>query len=232
MRKVSVMFVLMFTVLSLARAQEFKKEDFDTDIKKISYMMGMDVGASLSRIPDEVDIELLQQGIIDAKNEKPLFSAKEVMAFRQEFLSRKMKELSEKNHSEGKKFFEENKKKKGVKVTDSGLQYKVMNEGSGKSPVAEDTVKVNYRGTLLDGTEFDSSYKRGEPVSFPLDRVIKGWTEGLQLMKEGAKYIFYVPSELAYGDNGAGSKIAPGSSLIFEIELLEVSADEQTKGKE
>jgi FKBP-type peptidyl-prolyl cis-trans isomerase len=123
---------------------------------------------------------------------------------------------------EGKKFLEENAKKEGVNVTSSGLQYKVIKEGYGTKPKATETVVVHYRGTLIDGTEFDSSYKRNQPISFPLNGVIAGWTEGLQLMKTGAKYEFYIPYNLAYGERGAGGVIPPYATLIFEVELLEV----------
>jgi len=124
--------------------------------------------------------------------------------------------------SKGDKFLAENKTKEGVKTTPSGLQYKVLKEGSGKSPAATDTVVCQYRGTLIDGTEFDSSYKRNEPAEFPLNRVIPGWTEGVQLMKEGSKYQFFIPSNLAYGMRGAGDLIGPNEALIFEIELIRV----------
>lgn len=124
--------------------------------------------------------------------------------------------------AKGKQFLAENGKKEGVKTTDSGLQYEVLTKGEGKSPKTTDTVLVHYRGTLLDGTEFDSSYKRNEPIEFPLNRVIPGWTEGVQLMKEGAKYKFFIPSELAYGASGAGGAIGPNETLIFEVELLKV----------
>lgn len=123
----------------------------------------------------------------------------------------------------GQAFLQENAKKDEVKTTPSGLQYKVLTEGTGKSPKATDTVTVNYRGSLLDGTEFDSSYKRGEPISFPLNRVIPGWTEGVQLMKEGAKYQFYIPANLAYGKQGTpGGPIGPDETLIFDVELIKV----------
>lgn len=122
----------------------------------------------------------------------------------------------------GKAFLAENASKPGVQQTASGLQYKILKEGSGKSPKATDTVLVHYRGTLLDGTEFDSSYKRNQPISFPLNRVIPGWTEGLQLAKEGGKIELYIPSQLAYGSRGAGGAIGPDETLIFEVELLEV----------
>lgn len=124
--------------------------------------------------------------------------------------------------AKGEKFLEDNAKKEGVTTTASGLQYKVLTPGTGKSPKATDTVLVHYRGTLISGTEFDSSYKRKEPISFPLNRVIAGWTEGVQLMQEGAKFEFYIPSKLAYGSRGAGRDIGPNEALIFEVELLKV----------
>ncbi len=122
----------------------------------------------------------------------------------------------------GQQFLQENAKKEGVKSTPSGLQYVVLTEGQGKSPKATDTVLVHYKGTLLDGTEFDSSYKRNAPISFPLNQVIPGWTEGVQLMKEGGKYRFFIPSNLAYGSRGAGGAIGPDETLIFDVELLKV----------
>lgn len=125
--------------------------------------------------------------------------------------------------AKGEKFLEENGKKEGVTTTASGLQYKVLTPGTGKSPKATDTVLVHYRGTLINGTEFDSSYKRREPISFPLNRVIAGWTEGVQLMQEGAKFEFYIPARLAYGSRGAGRDIGPNEALIFEVELLQVN---------
>jgi FKBP-type peptidyl-prolyl cis-trans isomerase len=122
----------------------------------------------------------------------------------------------------GEDFLKENAKKEGVKTLEDGLQYKVLKEGSGKSPAATDTVEVNYRGTLIDGTEFDSSYKRGETASFPVNRVIKGWTMALQKMKEGSKWMLYIPPTLAYGDRGAGGLIGPNETLVFEVELIKV----------
>ena len=122
----------------------------------------------------------------------------------------------------GQQFLQENAKRDGVKTTASGLQYEVLTEGQGKSPKATDTVVVHYRGTLIDGTEFDSSYKRGQPIDFPLNQVIRGWTEGVQLMKEGSKYRFFIPSNLAYGSRGAGGVIGPDETLVFDVELLKV----------
>src|SRR5262249_24924233 len=144
-------------------------------------------------------------------------------------LQDKQKAMADKNLADGKKFLEDNKKKEGVKTTASGLQYKVLKEGSGQPPKATDTVTVDYRGTLIDGTEFDSSYKRGQPATFPLNGVIKGWTEGLQLMKPGAKYQFFIPSDLAYGPRAMGPDIAANSTLLFEVDLKSV-APESTAG--
>jgi FKBP-type peptidyl-prolyl cis-trans isomerase len=124
--------------------------------------------------------------------------------------------------AKGERFLQDNATKEGVVTTASGLQYKVITEGTGKSPKATDTVLVHYAGTLINGTEFDSSYKRKEPIEFPLNRVIPGWTEGVQLMKEGAKYRFFIPSKLAYGPRGAGRDIGPNEALIFDVELLKV----------
>jgi FKBP-type peptidyl-prolyl cis-trans isomerase FklB len=133
-----------------------------------------------------------------------------------------MQKLSEKNKADGEKFLVENGKKEGVKTLPSGLQYKEIAPGTGKSPKTTDTVTTHYKGTLIDGTEFDSSYKRGEPVSFPVSGVIAGWTEALQLMKEGAKWQLFVPPNLAYGERGAGREIGPNATLIFEVELISI----------
>jgi len=130
--------------------------------------------------------------------------------------------MAESPLEQGEKFLAENKTKEGVKTTESGLQYKVITEGTGKQPTASDTVVCHYRGTHIDGTEFDSSYKRGEPTEFPLGGVIRGWTEGVQLMKEGSKYQLFIPAKLAYGSRGAGGVIEPDETLIFEIELIKV----------
>ena len=137
-------------------------------------------------------------------------------------MAAKAKAKAEAVKVESKKFLEENAKKEGVKTTESGLQYTVIKEGEGAKPKATDTVKVHYKGTLVDGTEFDSSYKRGEPISFPLNGVIKGWTEGLQLMPVGSTYRFFIPSDLGYGDRGAGADIPGGAALIFDVELIQV----------
>ena len=191
---------------------------------KVSYSIGLNIGFNLNRQNVQINPDVLSAGIKDAIAGKPQLTTdqvKEVMTTFEKDMQQKQKAAGEKNASEGAKFLEENKKKEGVKTTASGLQYKAIKEGTGAQPKATDTVTVNYRGTLINGTEFDSSYKRGEPASFPLNGVIKGWTEGLQLMKVGSKYQFFVPPNLAYGERTVGPDITPNSTLIFEVELLD-----------
>ena len=206
----------------------------DTGLKdqkdKVSYAIGLDIGSTMKRQMIDVNDELLNAGIKDGlSGAKPRMTDEEVKdvmsTFQKEMMAKQAaarKEAGEKNATEGKKFLDQNKTKEGVKTTASGLQYKVLKEGTGTPPKATDTVKVNYRGTTIDGKEFDSSYKRGEPATFPVNRVIKGWTEGLQLMKPGSKYQLFVPADLAYGERGAGADIGPNSTLVFDVELLEV----------
>lgn len=201
---------------------------------KVSYSIGLDIGTTFKKQKMELNADALVAGLRDALGgAKPLLSDDEVRQVMMQF-SKDMREktaaankdAAEKNTQEGEKFLAENKTKPGVKTTASGLQYKVEKEGNGQAPKETDTVVVNYRGTLIDGTEFDSSYKRGEPATFPVNRVIKGWTEALQLMKPGSKYQLFIPSGLAYGERGAGGDIGPNAMLIFEVELLSVKPPE------
>src|SRR5438270_1954168 len=201
---------------------------------KVSYSIGLDIGMTFQKQKMEINSDVLAAGLKDGlSGAKPLLSPEEVRQVMTQF-SKDMrektaaanKEAADKNTKEGEKFLAENKAKPGVKTTASGLQYKVEKEGSGTPPKETDTVEVNYRGTLIDGTEFDSSYKRGEPATFPVDRVIKGWTEALHLMKPGAKYHLYIPSDLAYGPGGTGGDIGPNATLIFEVELMSVKPGE------
>lgn len=204
--------------------------ELKTDKEKLSYSIGMDIGGKLKQQSIEVDPELLAQGLKDSYGGgKTILTEDEARQAFMEFQQRQMAKqaeanrvLGEKNKADGEKFLAENAKKEGVKTLPSGLQYKVITPGKGKSPKATDTVTTNYRGTLIDGTEFDSSYKRGQPATFPVSGVIPGWTEALQLMKEGAKWELYLPSSLAYGDRGAGKEIGPNAALIFEVELISI----------
>ncbi len=197
-----------------------------TDKQKFSYGIGLQIGQSLSQQPFEVDHDALILAIKDAlagkESRVSLKELQRVMAAEEKKLNEKQTAAADDNLKIGKAFLEDNKKKNGIKTTASGLQYRVIKEGSGESPTLDDTVTVNYRGTLLDGTEFDSSYKRGQPATFPLKGVIKGWQEALPMMKKGAKWEIFVPSELAYGPRGAGGSIGPNETLIFEIELLDI----------
>ncbi len=214
-------FGLMLLVGSGAAAADEAME-LKTDTQKFSYAFGLDVGSYLQGEFKGFDLNLaaIQQGIKDAYNPagKPLMTEEEAMQTRKDFSEKMLNASKEK----AEKFLEENKKKPGVQTTASGLQYKVVKEGEGPKPTAEDTVKVHYKGTLLDGTEFDSSDREKGPVQFPVNGVIPGWTEALQLMKAGSIFELYLPPELAYGDNGAPPVIKPASMLKFEVELLEV----------
>jgi len=217
--------IVSASLLALPLFGQEKSPQLKDQKDKVSYSIGMNIGLNLSRQKVDINPDLLVAGIKDAIAGKPQLTqdqVKDVMTQFEKDMEQKQKAAGEKNKADGTKFLEENKKKEGVKTTASGLEYKVLKEGTGAQPKATDMVTVNYRGTLIDGTEFDSSYKRGQPATFPLNGVIKGWTEGLQLMKAGSKYQFFVPSNLAYGERAVGAEIAPNATLIFEVELLEV----------
>jgi FKBP-type peptidyl-prolyl cis-trans isomerase len=211
-------------------AKALKKENLDSQKKKVSYAIGLDIGQNFKARSMDIDLDILAQGLKDSqKSEKPLLNTEEIQKIMTQFQQDMMKIEQEKRTSQGQgnkvkeqAFLKENSQKPGVKVTASGLQYIVISEGSGPQPKESDTVKVHYRGTLLDGTEFDSSYKRNQPAVFPLKGVIKGWGEALQLMKVGSKYQIFLPSSLAYGEQGAGQVIGPNATLIFEVELLSI----------
>ena len=203
--------------------------ELNTDEQKLGYIIGMDIGKSLRQQGTEIDIDSLMDAVRATYNGEELaMTDEQAAAIRQEYVQkRQAAQQAEaaaaggKNLAEGQKFLAENKVKEGVQTTASGLQYKVLTMGDGAKPAATDTVKVHYRGTLLDGTEFDSSYARNEPISFALNRVIAGWTEGVQLMPIGSKYMFYIAPDLAYGEAGGGP-IPPNSTLVFEVELLDI----------
>ena len=193
-------------------------------MNKISYALGLGIGQQLKSMNiDDFCIEDFTKSISDVMSGKETaMNSREAQSMLNEYFQKKEKEQAQIAIAEGKVFLEENAKRACVTKTKSGLQYEVLTEGTGKSPKATDTVRCHYEGTLLDGTVFDSSYKRGEPADFGLNQVIPGWTEGVQLMKEGAKYRFYIPYLLAYGERGAGAQIPPYSTLIFDVELIKV----------
>jgi len=218
--------IFLFVSVGFAEDNTALKNEKD----RLSYAIGMDIGKGLQSQDIDVNPEVLAQGIWDTMSGgKTLMTDQEYVAtmtaFKQEMSQRqiaKMKEMSDKNLKDGEQFLAENKTREGVVTLPSGLQYKVIKEGAGKTPKSTDTVTVNYKGTLINGTEFDSSYRRGQPATFPVKGVIPGWIEALQLMKEGAKWELYIPSNLAYGEKGAGRTIPPNSALIFEVELISV----------
>ena len=240
MRKTIKLSLIAASVLALTACnQEAKKEQADVKLDTVAQQQAYGIGASVGNflnkdladkkeIGIELDQALLMRGFEDAlagnakideeKIREVLTALDESVRTKQE---EKAKVESEKSKAEGEKYLADNAKKEGVMVTESGLQYEVMSEGEGAKPVATDVVKVHYKGTLLDGTEFDSSYSRNEPTTFPLNRVIPGWTEGVQLMPVGSKFKFVIPPELAYGDQDTPS-IPANSTLVFEVELLKV----------
>jgi len=200
--------------------------DLDTDKKRFSYFVGLQIGQQIKNDGIELDEAAFVAAIKDiAAGTPPRLSQAELQATLQRVQQQRTADAAkagEANRLEGERFLASNKKKAGVKETASGLQYKVIKAGTGAKPKGTSTVEVHYRGTLINGTEFDSSYSRGQPATFPVNGVIKGWTEALQLMQEGAKWQLFIPSELAYGSRGTGADIGPNSTLIFDVELLKI----------
>ena len=201
--------------------------ELETDAQKLGYIIGMDIGSSLKQQGAELDLDSLFEAIRATYKGEPLaMTPEEAATVREEFIAKRRaaaegerQSQGAANAAEGDKFLLENRVKEGVQVTESGLQYKVIQMGDGAKPAATDRVTVHYRGKLLNGEEFDSSYSRNQPMTFQLDQVIPGWTEGVQLMPVGSKFMFYIPPGLAYGENGGGP-IGPNATLIFEVELL------------
>jgi FKBP-type peptidyl-prolyl cis-trans isomerase len=228
-------YALFGLMLVSAPASAVQATELTTETQKLSYALGLDLGNYFKTLGEDFDLAIVSQGIDDSYNgKKALMTAEEAQKVQQQFATRqqekqlqKVTAMTEANKAAAKKFLDENKGKDGVKTTASGLQYKVVKQSKGEKPKATDTVKVHYRGKLLDGTEFDSSYKRNQPAEFGIDQVIPGWTEALQLMEVGSTYELYIPPELAYGDRGAPPVIEPGSMLIFEVELLGVTPAEK-----
>jgi len=237
-----VMSILVFSYLAAAilgcapeqpAAEEEPKLDSQKD--RISYTIGLNIGNDFVQQDLDIETELLLLGIEDAlSGHEPRLSEEEmiaeIQAFQQQLQQQQMEKiqaLAEENKVESEAFLKENAEKEGVVVRDSGLQYKVIEPGEGESPEVDSVVTVHYRGMLVDGTEFDSSYSRNEPATFPVNGVIPGWGEALPLMKEGAKWKLFIPADLAYGESGAGEQIGPNAALIFEVELL--SIEEKTE---
>jgi len=218
------MFVAVLGVVLLAN--QLSAQDLKSQKEKMSYIIGMDMGKNLKNQSIDIDQAAFARGIKDAfSGGKSSLTDEEIRqtmtAFQKEMMA-KSQALGEKNKKEGEAFLAGNKKKQGVITLPSGLQYKVISAGKGTKPKPTDTVTVQYRGTLIDGTEFDSSYRRGQPATFPVNGVIPGWTEALGLMQEGAKWQIFVPSNLAYGEKGTGGQIGPNATLIFEVELISI----------
>jgi len=220
--------------LVIAAASAVEKSELTTPQQRTSYSLGANIGGNLKRQVADLDLDakMLAAGVADALAGKSALSETEIEealgAFQKEMQDKaqaRQKAEGEANARKGEAFLAANAKKDGVKTTASGLQYKVLKTGTGKSPKATDIVKVHYHGTLIDGTVFDSSVQRGEPVSFPVEGVIPGWVEALQLMKEGDKWQLVIPAKLAYGEQGAGGPIGPNSTLIFEVELLTIESN-------
>ncbi len=230
MKQIFLFIWAVLYVLFTSCAQETEKTELTTKSEKMSYALGANIGASIKPAAAEIDYDALIQGVKDTlEGRTPLLTVPENQQFLGELTAllrtksnEKSKKLGEKNMKEGEAFLAENKEKADVTTTASGLQYEVMKEGSGAKPQKTDRVSVHYAGTLIDGTEFDSSYKRGSPAAFAVTGVIKGWTEVLQLMNVGSKYRVSIPSDLAYGLRGSPPTIGPNATLIFEVELLDI----------
>ena len=211
-----------------------------SDEQKLSYAMGLDLGEYFKGLDDKFDLGVLQQGIIDGYNgNKPLLSPEDAAAIQQAFAKRQQDKqiqktvaMVQKNRKAAEEFLKANRTKEGVVETKSGLQYKVIKKGQGAKPIPSDTVKVHYKGTLIDGKEFDSSYKRNEAAVFQVNQVIPGWQEALPLLATGTTAELYIPPDLAYGDRGAPPVIEPGSLLIFQVELLEIQPPAKDKAAE
>lgn len=235
--------IILFIVMIVPAGKSFSQGvQLQSHLDSLAYSIGYNFGFSLKRDSLYLDLDIIRKAMEDVLAEKqPLLNQQQMSALlqshvdkmkaKQAEMQQKMEEerkmMGEENRRKGREFLEANKQREGVNVTPTGLQYEVLKEGEGASPTANDVVKVHYKGTLINGEVFDSSYDRGKPIEFNLSGVIKGWTEGVQLMKEGGKYKFYIPSELAYGARGAGQAIGPDETLIFEVELLEIVKKEQ-----
>ena len=234
LRFLAVLLILTYLLgCAPEEASSASEVKLDTPKNRISYTIGVNIGQDFKSQQMDIDPDALLMGLKDTLSGKELQltedeMAQEVQNFQEEMQAKLIAEREEqavKNKAEGEAFLAENAKQEGVVVTESGLQYKVVEPGDGDSPGPADVATVHYRGTLIDGTQFDSSYDRGQPASFPVGGVIPGWTEALQLMKPGAKWQLFIPAELAYGERGAGQDIGPNATLLFDVELLSVEKE-------
>lgn len=224
MRKLSLLLTMALVLLVALPCKSQKKvKELKTLEDSAAYAIGMQFGQALKQGNlQNINIEILTKGLQDELNGAAIMDQHQYESTLEAFFTKKMKEDNAEKVAEGEKFLAENAKRPEVKTTASGLQYEVITEGTGAKPAATSTVRVHYEGTTIAGKVFDSSYQRNEPAEFPLNRVIAGWTEGLQLMTVGSKYKFYIPYDLAYGERGAGQDIKPFETLIFVVELLEI----------
>jgi len=228
-----VLAAAVFVTLNAPAFAQSEKGAEGTDVsnEKVSYVIGYDLFTKVKNNYDDVNVDAFLKGMQDAVEGTPAMEKKEMenamAAFKQKLRQKQMEKTQtalKENKAAGAAFMEENKDKEGVKTLDNGIQYIVLKEGTGKSPEKSDKVKCHYKGMTIDGEVFDSSYKRGEPAAFKLDEVIKGWTETIPKMKTGGKWKIFIPADLAYGNQGAGKVIEPGSTLIFEVELLSIES--------
>jgi len=211
----TLLFAICFSISANAQGDQMKIE---TQLDSVTYVLGGQLVSFFGEDLEKINFDILKAGALDSKNGINKLEGVNIDQIMQAYMNGKVQAVK----SEGEEWLAENAKKEGIVVTASGLQYEVMEEGTGAKPLATDKVEVHYHGTLINGTVFDSSVERGEAISFPLNGVIPGWTEGVQLMKTGAKYRFYIPSELAYGERGQGAVIPPYSVLIFEVQLISI----------
>ena len=230
--KALVLLALLSTLIACEQKEEMQTEaapaaadGLSSDADRLSSGLGMIIGERVLKQYEEVDYALLIEGMkAQHQSQTTLITIEDAGAALNAYTEQQLAAQTEANKMKGTTYLEENASKEGVTVTDSGLQYSVVTQGDGAKPMATDQVTVHYRGTLIDGTEFDSSHSRGEPATFGLNQVIPGWTEGVQLMNIGSKYLFVVPHELGYGERGAGGAIGPFETLIFEVELIEIKS--------
>jgi FKBP-type peptidyl-prolyl cis-trans isomerase FklB len=218
-------FLILLIIANLTTNIKMSAQKLNNEIDSVSYSLGVNIGENIKTQFPDIDLKNFEAAIKDVldDNKKPSISGADAQKTIQEYFTKQQAKASESVVEEGKKFLAENSKKENVVTLESGLQYEVIKTGEGTKPTLNDQVTTHYHGTLIDGTVFDSSVERGEPASFPVSGVIKGWTEALQLMNVGSKWRLFVPYDLAYGERGAGPKIGPFTTLIFEVELISIN---------